>query len=152
MKRVSSFIGGVLVLIAMAVPTISQDSQERSLSDALAAIRDEGLKHSQVMTITSFLTDGSGPRLTNSPNIKASAQWVLGKMNDWGLSNPNLETWGPFGRGWSNEHFEAAMVKPYRFPLIGNTKPWTPGTNGLLTGEVAIYLLSKNVICISKQQ
>ena len=69
------------------------------------------------MNITSHLTDVSGPRLTNSPNIRIAAQWVLGKMNEWGIANAMLESWGPFGRGWSNEHFDAAMVKPYHLHI-----------------------------------
>ena len=131
MLRKRLLLTGLLGLSLLAIPTLSQTSQ-----DALTKIRDEGIARSQVMSITSYLTDVSGPRLTNSPNIKVAAQWVLGKIKEWGLANPRLETWGPFGRGWSNEHFYAAMVKPYRFPLIGNTKPWTPGTNGTVTVEV----------------
>ena len=111
-------------------------------ADALAKIREEGIAHSQAMKITSYLTDVSGPRLTNSPNIKSAAQWALGKMNEWGIANAKLESWGPFGRGWSNEHFDAAMVKPYHLNIIGSPKAWTPGTNGLITGDVIIAVVT----------
>jgi len=136
MVRNRPIIAGVFLLIALAIPTISQTQQEPVDTAAFVKIRDEGIARTQVMPITSYLTDVSGPRLTNSPNIKVAAQWVLGKLKEWGVANPRLESWGPFGRGWSNERFYAAMVKPYHFSLIGYPKAWTPGTNGVLTGEV----------------
>ena len=136
MARTRLILAGLLLLTLLAIPTTGQIQQESVPADSLARIREEGIARTQVMDITSYLTDVSGPRLTNSPNIKVAAQWVLGKMKEWGLANPKLETWGPFGRGWSNERFYAAMVKPYRFPLIGYPKAWTPGTNGVITGEV----------------
>ena len=37
------------------------------------------------------------------------------------------ESWGPFGRGWSNERFSAEMIAPRPFKLIAYPKAWTPG-------------------------
>jgi carboxypeptidase Q len=142
MARNRSIFIGIVFFVLLAIPTVGQIQPDADPSDALAKIRDEGLTRSQVMKITSYLTDTSGPRLTNSPNIKVAAQWVLGKLNEWGVSNPRLETWGPFGRGWSNEKFQAAMVKPYRMSLIGATKAWTPGTSGVISGDVAIAVVT----------
>ena len=31
------------------------------------------------------------------------------KLAEWGASNPRMETWGTFGRGWVNEEFAAAI-------------------------------------------
>src|SRR5213596_1430965 len=67
--------------------------------DAVYKIKAEGLQHSKVMEIESYLTDIYGPRLTGSPNIKAAADWAQKTMKDWGLMNVHLDTW-PFGRGW----------------------------------------------------
>jgi len=142
MARNRSMLIGFLSVVLLALPTLAQIQPDSTSSAALAKIRDEGIAHSQVMKITSYLTDVSGPRLTNSPNIKIAAQWVLGKMNEWGISNAKLESWGPFGRGWSNEHFYAAMVKPYHMNIVGSTKAWTPGTNGTITGEVVIGVVA----------
>ena len=44
--------------------------------DAIYKLKDEGFNRSQVMEIESYLTDVYGPRLTNSPNIKAAAEWT----------------------------------------------------------------------------
>ena len=62
-------------------------------------------------------------------------------MVEWGLSIVKLESW-PFGRGWTNERFYAAMVKPYPYTLIGHPKAWTPGTNGTLTGEAVLAVVA----------
>jgi hypothetical protein len=45
--------------------------------DAIYRLKDEGFNHSQVMEIESYLTDVYGPRLTNSPNIKAAGNWLM---------------------------------------------------------------------------
>jgi hypothetical protein len=142
MARHRSFLIAFLFLVLLALPTAAQIQPNPTTADALAKIREEGIAHSQVMKTTSYLTDTSGPRLTNSPGIRTAAQWVLGKMNEWGIANTKLEPWGPFGRGWSNEHFEAAMLKPYHLNIIGSPKAWTPGTNGLITGDVVIGVVT----------
>jgi len=89
------------------------------------------------MDLMSYLTDVYGPRLTNSPNVKQAADWAMGKMKEWQLANVHLEPWGPFGRGWSNERFSLQVISPRPFPLIAYAKAWTPGTNGVVTGEAA---------------
>jgi len=64
------------------------------------------------------------------------------KMTEWGLNNVALETWGPFGRGWSNERMSAQMIKPYPFPLIMYARAWTPGTKGTVKGDVALAIFN----------
>ena len=77
-------------------------------------IRDEGLKRSQVMD-TAELTDVIGPRLTGSPQMKRANEWTRERLADWGLANAHVETWGPFGRGWSYERSSVSMVSPRSF-------------------------------------
>ena len=106
---------------------------------ALDRIRDEGLNRSQVMDIVSYLTDVYGPRLTGSPNIKAAGDWAVDTMKAWGLTDVALEPWENrrgFDRGWSNDKFYLAAVVPQAFPIAGTPTAWTPGTNGLVRGEV----------------
>jgi hypothetical protein len=97
--------------------------------DAIYKIKDEGINHSHVMEIESYLTDVYGPRLTGSPGAREAAAWTTKTMNDWGLANVHLEEWGPFGRGWSNERFSAQMLTPRPYELIAYPEAWTPGTN-----------------------
>ena len=95
--------------------------------NAIFRIKDEGFNRSQVMDIMSYLTDVYGPRLTNSPNVKEAGKWTIDKLNEWQLANVHQESWGPFGRGWSNERFSAQMIAPRPFELIAYPKAWTPG-------------------------
>src|SRR6185295_14650407 len=141
MKRRILVMAGVFVFTASALAVVRQSQETVDLA-AIAKIREEGLQRSQVMQITSMLTDGFGPRLTNSPNIKAAAQWTTKKLTEWGMTNVKLETWGPFGRGWSNERTYVAMTKPYSFPLIAYSRAWTPSTPGAVKGDAVIAIIN----------
>ena len=94
------------------------------------------------MEISSWLTDVHGPRLTGSPNVKKAGDWAVAKMKEWGLQNVALEPWADkanqFGYGWTNDKFYLAAVSPQAFPIPGTPTGWTPGTNGLVRGEVAL--------------
>ncbi len=48
--------------------------------DAVYAIKAEGFERSKVMELMSYLTDVHGPRLTNSPNIKAAVEYAMSEM------------------------------------------------------------------------
>jgi len=109
-------------------------------------IRDEAFgTHSRVMDTAFYLTDVYGPRLTGSPQIKTAADWAVKKMTEWGLSNARLEPWnggtGTFGRGWSCTRFVAMMKDPGFQPIIGFARPWSPGTNGDVTGEAVLAVI-----------
>ena len=107
--------------------------------DAIYRIKEEGFQRSQVMNIMSWLTDVYGPRLTNAPGFRKAGEWAVKEMTAWGLANVKLEPWGPFGKGWTNDKFYAMATTPGgSFPLIGMSTAWTPGTNGLVSGE-AVY-------------
>ena len=123
---------------------------------------------SKVMEITSYLTDMYGPRLTGSPNLKKAADWAVDEMRAWGLANVAEEPWTPcpadvaaavaggqraanaggaaggnpascsFPRGWANEKFYVEAVAPQAFPIPGTPTAWTPGTDGLVRGDVVL--------------
>ncbi len=103
---------------------------------AIHKFEQEGLEHSRVAEVLSYLTDVYGPRLTNSPNIREASAYAIKTLQSWGLTNVHQEPWGPFGRGWSNESIDASEISPGHFPLIAYPKAWTPGTNGWVTAEV----------------
>jgi len=104
----------------------------------IGKLENEGSQHSHIMEVMGYLTDVYGPRLTNSPNIREAGEYAVKTLSAWGLANVHEESWGPFGRGWSNELFEASEIAPRHFPLIAYPKTWTPGTNGPITAD-AIY-------------
>src|SRR3954469_16256951 len=109
--------------------------------DALYRIKDEGIQHSKVMEIESYLTDVYGPRLTNSPEIREAADWAQKTMTSWGLANVHLESF-PFGRGWQNRRMVAVALTPRAYPLIAYPKAWTAGTRGVVTGDAIVAVVN----------
>jgi hypothetical protein len=115
---------------------------------ALAAIRAMGLdaERSRVMETASYMMDVLGPRLSGSPNIKRSAEWVVETLKGWGLTGAAMEPWPEdptgtnygFPRGWSNEKFYLHATSPNAFPISGMSIAWTPGTKGLVSGECIV--------------
>lgn len=126
-----SFILGATVATAAGVR-----AEEPVDYTMLGAIRDEGLSRSKVMETLAQLTDVIGPRLTGSPAAKKANEWTRDQLAAWGLSNAHLESFGPFGRGWSLERVAVAATSPFTGSLIAIPKAWTPGTNGPLRGPV----------------
>jgi hypothetical protein len=99
-------------------------------------IREEGFNHSHVMEFGSALIDGIGPRLTGSPNLKKANEWTRDTLTKIGLENAHLEDWGEFGLGWQQVNAWARMVEPDTAVLILQATPWSPSTNGPVTGDV----------------
>ena len=132
-----------LLLVAAIPHSLAQSPEERVDRDAIKKIKEEGLERSQVMDTISFLTDVHGPRLTGSPQTRAAAEWTKGRLAEWGLANAHLESWGPFGRGWSLDGFTANMIQPTFAPLIAYPKAWSGSTPKAIRGS-PIYLDAAN--------
>lgn len=98
-------------------------------------IRDEGLTHSHVMEFASALTDGIGPRLTGSPNLHRANEWTRDQLAAMGCSNAHLEDWGEFGIGWQQLNTWVRMTSPDTAVFIAQAAPWSPSTNGAVTGQ-----------------
>ena len=138
-KRYTAILLTILISLASGVAVSAQGPQEKFDQAAIDKIKEEGMKHSQVMDTLSYLTDVPGPRLTGSPNIKAAQEWAKQKLSAWGLQDAHLEAWGPFGRGWSLEGFSANLTKPNYAPLIAYPKAWSPSTNGVVRGQPVFF-------------
>jgi carboxypeptidase Q len=151
LKRHISVLSLVILLIGAVAPAVAQNTHDKPVADIVAKIKEEGLKHSQVMEVLSYITDVYGPRLTCSPNIKAAQEWTKQKLTSWGLQNAHLEAWGPFGRGWSLDGFSANVTSPQFIPLIAYPKAWSPGTNGEISGQ-PVYLDAKTPADLDKYQ
>jgi carboxypeptidase Q len=130
----------ITLTVLLGLPLAAQ-WQERVDLDAIYKIKEEGLQRSQVMNTLSYLTDVYGGRLTGSPQIKAAAEWTKRKLSEWELVNVQLESWGPFGRGWSNERMTAHVISTPAFPVFAYPKAWTPGTNGPVTADVVVAVI-----------
>ncbi|MEW6321746.1 MAG: M20/M25/M40 family metallo-hydrolase [Acidobacteriota bacterium] len=116
------------LLLAPGALIVSAQAPETVDLDAIYRLKDEGFERSQVMDLAWWLTERHGPRLTNSPTLRAAADWAVKTMQGWGLSNVALEPWGTFGRGWSNERTVLHVVEPTPWPVIAYARAWTPGT------------------------
>ncbi len=126
-----------LVLLAAACVM----AEERVDLEAVHRIRHEGLQRSKVMDHAFYLTDVYGPRLTGSPGLQAAGEWILRKYAEWGLTSARMETWGPFGRGWSSVRFSAHMKEPGYQPLIGFARPWSPSTPGPISAAPVLAVI-----------
>ena len=133
------------IIGVLATPIAARQlAPEKVDYDAIYRIKEEGFQRSQVMEITSYLTDVYGPRLTNSPNYKAASDYVVKKLTEWGLVNVKAEPWGPFGPGWSNELTVIRAVSPQSYPIIGYSKAWSIGTSGPVSGEAVLVKVDPN--------
>ncbi|THD37992.1 MAG: M20/M25/M40 family metallo-hydrolase [Sphingomonas sp.] len=119
--------------IAFAIPAASQSSDLTMTT----RIMDEGFNRSQVMVTAEYLADQIGPRLTNSPAMRKAEAWTSGKFSEWGLSNVHKEGF-EFGRGWTIDSSSVRMVSPRPIQLTAIPIAWTPGTNGVVSGEVVV--------------
>jgi len=97
------------------------------------SIRDEALTHSHIMEYASGLTDGIGPRLTGSPNLKHANEWTRDQFTAMGCSNAHLEDWGEFGMGWQQLNTWVRMTSPDTAVFIAQAAPWSPATKGPVT-------------------
>ncbi len=107
-----------------------------------AQIRAEGLTHSHVMEYMSGLSDGIGPRLTGSPNMKKANEWTRDRLTDAGLVNAHLEDWGEFGMGWAQVNSWARMITPDTEPIWIQAAPWSPATRGAVSGDAVLVELT----------
>ena len=135
----------VVLLLILAASPITLLAQQQAAApapdpnDPVQRIKDEGMNRSQVMQTLSYLSDVIGPRLTASPGMKRSNDWTRDQLTKWGLQNAHLESWGPFGRGWTLKRFSAQVTEPTAIPLIAYPKAWSPGLAAPLTAEVVYF-------------
>jgi carboxypeptidase Q len=132
------------VTVALSICLSNQVSAEEKVDLSIVnRIKHEAFgPNSKVMETAFYLTDVHGPRLTGSPQIKSAAEWTVKTLNEWGMANTKMETWGPFGRGWSCTRFTAMLKEPEFSPLIGFARPWSPGTEGPVSGQAILAVLS----------
>jgi carboxypeptidase Q len=122
---------------ATGAPPVAAQPAAATL-EALDRIREEGLERSRLMETLSWLTDIHGGRLTNSPSMLKAADWIEGRLQEWGLERVWRESWGPFGQGWTSERAWVRGVDPEPFTIIANVEPWTGSTNGRVRGPAVL--------------
>ena len=134
--------GTTLTLLSFSILAFSQ-GPATDLGMAYK-IRQEGLKNSEIETISYIMTDLAGPRLTGSPGIDRANEIARTKLAEYGLSNVRIEKAREFPRGgWDYSRAYAAMTKPYYNNYAVTPTAWTAGTNGLIKGEVILVDIKK---------
>jgi len=133
--RLSISLALLLVIVTAPLAAATAPTAENVDLQVVTRIRQEGIRHSRVMQTLSEITDRIGPRLSGSQNLKNANLFTQKQFTDWGLSNAHLEGF-PFGRGWALDSISMRMTTPDNAVLFGIPKAWTPGTNGVLKGEV----------------
>ena len=131
-----SFVAAALALSLVPAGRLMAQSEAID-APMLARIREEGLRHSQVMDHISWLADVYGPRLTGSPTMDQAAEWAMKTLRSWGIANVHQERFA-FGKGWSLVRFNAQMIEPQVMPIIGMPESWTTGTKGRVTADVVL--------------
>src|SRR5712692_7190661 len=123
-----------LLLLSSTLAT-AQPTEKVDLN-VIHRIKEEALgRGSKVMDHMFYMTDVHGPRLTDSKGHRMAAEWAVERLKEYGLSNVHLEKWGPFGKAWNLELYSGHMIAPQYQPLIAYPVAWTPGTNGVVSGE-----------------
>ena len=131
-------LAAAIVALVVSIPLLAEEAVDLTV---VHRIRQEALQNSKVMDHLFYLTDVSGPRLTNSPGFFSAADWVVKQLGEWGIS-AHQEKWGPFGRGWTFTRFSAHLIEPQYAPLVGFPLAYSPGTSGPLAGDAMIAVIN----------
>ena len=116
---------------------------EKIDEEMVAKIRTEGMERSKIMWIEHNLTDVYGPRPIGSPNHKAAAEWAVKTMTSWGMKNAHLEPFTWRGVGWLPGRASGYITSPVKANLKFEAIPWTPSTNGSVSGEVVQIIAAR---------
>lgn len=138
MAKKSIYALGLFFVLAVLLAGSMQETPDLV---TVAKIRNEGLKHSQVMKWAGYLSDVIGPRPTGSPEVTKAYNWTAKKFEEWGCENVALEPFD-FGVGWSPRYVSAHLLEPHYAPLIAISVEWGSSSNGKITGQPVFVRIS----------
>jgi hypothetical protein len=122
-------------LLTIALTLAAQAPPAALDSTTIGRIRSEALQRSQAMDTLWWLSEAFGPRATGTPAYAQGAEWMMKRLNEWGLANVHAERF-PFGQGWTIERFSAHLVTPQTQVLIGQPRWNSPSTKGPVHADV----------------
>ena len=125
----------IVIIFFFSGVTIAQ----RALPEEFAyKIKNEGFQRSQIDSISFWMTDYAGDRLTASEKWNRSKDLAIEKLKGLGFKNVHSEEAGKFNNGgWDNQKTYAAMTAPYYANFFGIPKAWTGSVN--TKGEVILF-------------
>ena len=126
------------LLLALALTGTTMFAQnEKSTDPVVDGIINEATENSQLKELGFHLLDVIGPRLTGTPEMKASHDWIVKTYQDWGIEAEN-QKWGEW-RGWQRGHSHISMISPRVQSLDGTQLAWNPSTSAEgVTAEITI--------------
>ena len=119
-------------VIAQTAPMAAPSGEIKAVTQA---ILEEIDKRSELMANIEYLCDMIGPRLTGSPNLTKANQWTRDKFQQYGLSNPHLESW-TIERAWTRGDARGRVVVPVEQRILLESAGWSPSTKGPQRGPV----------------
>lgn len=124
-------------LLFLSLILLGNSIYAQSKDPVVQAIIKEANENSHLKKLAHELTDGIGPRLVGTPQMKQAHDWAVSKYQSWGISARN-EQWGEW-RGWERGITHIDMVYPRVKSLEGMQLAWSPSTNGKsITAETII--------------
>lgn len=132
MSRLIRIPAALLALAFLAAPAAAQSFPTDD--PVIHAIWEEGMERSQVYPLAQALLDSIGPRLTGSPGLDASHQWLVELYRGWGIEAENQQ-YGSW-KGWERGITHVDLVEPRVRTLDATLLAWSPGTGGEVTGDV----------------
>ena len=124
----------LLIALILALSLSNAFPAEVIDEGAIARIRDESLRHSEVGETLGYLSDVYGPRLTGTPRYLDMVEWAATQLREWGIENVWTERYGDGLRGWEVENFSATMISPSFAQLNAQPVCCSGGTKGVVTG------------------
>lgn len=103
-------------------------SYAQTTDQVINNIIKEASENSQLKQLAHELTDGIGPRLVGTPQMRQAHDWAVEKYQGWGIQARN-EKWGEW-RGWERGISHIDMVYPRVKSLEGMQLAWSPSTRG----------------------
>lgn len=130
--------GATLGIVFAVLFASLASAEEKVYWDVFQEIKDDVFENQEVMENASWLCDVFGPRNAKSPSYRASAEWAVKKLKEYGLSNARLEPY-KFGVGYVNEYISVHMMSPQYMTLLAYPATWSSGTDGKVRGQ-AMYI------------
>jgi hypothetical protein len=110
----------------------------------LDRVRREARENSAVGKYAFYLSDVYGPRLSGSPSYREAAAWAWRTLHDLTLDNVEYHSatsadWAE--PGWAYQRYAVRLLEPTFATLSAIPVPYSPPTEGKLTGEPIQFLL-----------